>query len=99
MAEYKEIVLHSIMHPDYYGPMVQYCESFLEELNATLPHISSFDFLVTFSVMSNVQSLLNPIVTVFVESKQNVLVNCIVNRVFISLISDYNCFTESVICY
>ena len=38
---------------------------------------------------------MKPIVEIFVESKQNVLVNCIVNRVFISLISDYNCFTES----
>lgn len=54
VEEYKEIVLHSIMHPDYYGPMVQYCESFLEELNATLPHISSFDFLVSASVPSDV---------------------------------------------
>ena len=54
VEEYKEIVLHSIMHPDYYGPMAQYCESFFEELNATLPHISSFDFLVSASIPSDV---------------------------------------------
>lgn len=41
------------------------------------------------------QSLLRPIVEVFIASQQKVLTDTIYNRVFLSLVQDYNCAFES----
>lgn len=41
------------------------------------------------------QSLLRPIIEVFIASQQKVLTDTIYNRVFLSLVQDYNCAFES----
>lgn len=46
MEKYNNLILVILTGTIYIGPFNQFCESFLEELAETLPHISSYDFMV-----------------------------------------------------
>ena len=50
---YEKLVQDVIFNSNYVGVFLQYCECFLEELFQTLPHISSYDFIVVFLVCSS----------------------------------------------
>jgi len=45
---YTSLILDVLANTDYVGPLNQFCECFLEELVDCLPHISSYDFTVSY---------------------------------------------------